>query len=151
MNVKPKVLVASLVMGGTLAAVAAFSFTEADDGPRVQALQSSRTTGAKGSASSITQVGNSTGGKIGNRQVRPCRYEPLMSAEDMRRLQVRERKLAVAAGLDYPLDIREFAEKLGEKGMWWGVTYDSSDPSGLACAAGLQPYIWVPEGTTPRA
>ncbi|WP_285783269.1 hypothetical protein [Microbispora sp. NBRC 16548] len=147
---RPRILMAVLLVGGVLAAPPASAVAGSDIGPRGQVVHTSRTTGLNLGNSSTALSGNGVGGRSnGDRKQRPCWYEPLMSAEDMRRLQVRERKQAMDSGVDYPLDIRKFADKLDEKGMWWGVTYSANDLEGEVCAAGVQPYIWVLRGRTP--
>ncbi|MEV7803939.1 hypothetical protein AB0O28_13405 [Microbispora sp. NPDC088329] len=145
------VAVAFLLAGAVLAVGAPPA--AADDpaeGPRGEAFQKGNTAGVRLTNSKIGLSGNGLGGKSdGYRIPQPCWYEPNMSAEDMLHLQVRERKDAVESGNNYSENIRDYADKVGEKGKWWGISYDANDPAGAACAAGRESTVWVPEGTTP--
>ncbi|WP_432930110.1 hypothetical protein ACQPZZ_07350 [Microbispora sp. CA-135349] len=145
------VAVAFLLAGAVLAVGAPPA--AADDpaeGPRGEAFQKGNTAGVRLTNSKIGLSGNGLGGKSdGYRIPQPCWYEPNLSAEDMLHLQVRERKDAVESGNNYSENIRDYADKVGEKGKWWGISYDANDPAGAACAAGRESTVWVPEGTTP--
>ena len=149
-STRPAIAVTSLLVAGMLAVYASPAAADPVDGPHGEAFQHGNTAGVKLVNSKISLSGNGLGGKSdGYRMPRPCWYEPNMSADGMRNLQAQQRKQAVEAGLDYQVDMDKYGSKIGEKGQWWGVAYDASNPAGQACAAGLQPLVWVPEGTTP--
>lgn len=149
-GVRPAVAVTSLVAGAVLAIGAPPAAADPDQGPRGEAFQHGNTAGVKLTNSNISLSGNGLGGKSdGYRMPQPCWYEPGLSAEDMRSLQVWQRKDAVQAGIDYSQEIRKYADKLGEKGRWWNISYNANDPAGQACASQREAAIWVPEGTTP--
>ncbi|MEU6407394.1 hypothetical protein [Microbispora sp. NPDC046933] len=144
------IVATSLLAGVLLAVCAPPAAADPDVGPRGEAFQHGNTAGVRLTNSQIGLSGNGLGGKSdGYRIPQPCWYEPNLGAEDMRRLQVQERKQAVEAGVDYDVDIEKYSSKLGEKGRWWGVAYDAGNPEGPSCAAGREPLVWVPEGTTP--
>ncbi|GAB3886314.1 hypothetical protein GCM10027612_23190 [Microbispora bryophytorum subsp. camponoti] len=144
------IAVTSLLAGALLAVCAPPAAADPDVGAHGEAFQKGNTAGVKLTNSKIGLSGNGLGGKSdGYRMPRPCWYEPNSSADDMRSLQAQQKKQAVEAGLDYDVDLDRFGEKIGDKGQWWGAAYDAGNPDGASCAAGLEPLIWVPEGTTP--
>ncbi|GGO04614.1 hypothetical protein [Microbispora bryophytorum] len=144
------IAVTSLLAGALLAVCAPPAAADPDVGAHGEAFQKGNTAGVKLTNSKIGLSGNGLGGKSdGYRMPRPCWYEPNSSADDMRGLQAQQKKQAVEAGLDYDVDLDRFGEKIGDKGQWWGAAYDAGNPDGASCAAGLEPLIWVPEGTAP--
>lgn len=150
MSTRPAIAVTSLLACGMLAVCAPPAAAGPDDGPHGEAFQHGNTAGVRLTNSKIGLSGNGLGGKSDGYQMpRPCWYEPNMSADDMRNLQVQQRKQAVEAGVNYDVDMDKFGDKIGDKGQWWGVAYDAANPAGASCAAGLEPLVWVPEGTTP--
>ncbi|MFC0864901.1 hypothetical protein ACFHYQ_21645 [Sphaerimonospora cavernae] len=107
--------------------------------------------------SSIALSGNGLVGKglksDGYRMPRPCWREPMMTAEELRRKRVTERKQDISLppserGVSNEA-VEESRRKLGEKGMWWGPAANWSDPGAEACYAGLAEPIWASDGTTP--
>lgn len=144
------IAVTSLLAGALLALCSPPAAADPDVGAHGEAFQKGNTAGVKLTNSKIGLSGNGLGGKSdGYRMPRPCWYEPNSSADDMRNLQAQQKKQAVEAGLDYDVDLDKFGNKIGDKGQWWGVAYDAGNPDGPSCAAGLEPLVWVPEGTTP--
>ncbi|GIH45177.1 enoyl reductase [Microbispora rosea] len=144
------IAVTSLLAGALLALCAPPAAADPDVGAHGEAFQKGNTAGVKLTNSKIGLSGNGLGGKSdGYRMPRPCWYEPNSSADDMRNLQAQQKKQAVEAGLDYDVDLDRFGDKIGDKGQWWGVAYDAGNPDGPSCAAGLEPLVWVPEGTVP--
>ncbi|MEV1204851.1 hypothetical protein [Microbispora rosea] len=144
------IAVTSLLAGVLLALCAPPAAADPDVGAHGEAFQKGNTAGVKLTNSKIGLSGNGLGGKSdGYRMPRPCWYEPNSSADDMRNLQAQQKKQAVEAGLDYDVDLDRFGDKIGDKGQWWGVAYDAGNPDGPSCAAGLEPLVWVPEGTVP--
>ncbi|MGW5261209.1 hypothetical protein ACWEQG_09555 [Microbispora sp. NPDC004025] len=150
MSSRTAIAVTSLLACGMLAVCVPPAAADPDGTPHGEAFQQGNTAGVKLTNSKIGLSGNGLGGKSdGYRMPRPCWYEPNSSADDMRNLQAQQKKQAVEAGLDYDVDLDKFGDKIGEKGQWWGVAYDAGNPAGPSCAAGLEPLVWVPEGTTP--
>ncbi|WP_169986135.1 hypothetical protein [Microbispora sp. H10836] len=151
MSSRTTIAVTSLLACGMLAVCVPPAAADDPDGkPHGEAFQYGNTAGVRLTNSKIGLSGNGLGGKSdGYRMPRPCWYEPNSSADDMRNLQAQQKKQAVEAGLDYDVNLDKFGDKIGEKGKWWGVAYDAGNPDGPACAAGLEPLVWVPEGTTP--
>ncbi|MGC5013639.1 hypothetical protein ACLQ2R_23000 [Streptosporangium sp. DT93] len=118
---------------------------------RVEADQKGRTSGLTLKNSQIIVSGNGRGGKSdGYRLKRPCWYEPAQNPEDMLRYQ---QSVNPRPDPDAPQTrqkaLEPFADKLGEEGRWWVVAHDSSDPNGVGCQMAMDPYVFVPPGTTP--
>ncbi|MFF5211439.1 hypothetical protein [Streptosporangium sp. NPDC000396] len=126
-----------------------------DPGPGVRAetSQHGNTAEIKLTNSQIIVSGNGGGGKSdGYRLKRPCWYEPAQNAADMLDFQ----RKAHPSEAWHPDEqkrrnetLKRFQEKVGEEGRWWTVAHDASDPKGVACQLAMEPYVFVPPGTTP--
>ncbi|MFG1941950.1 hypothetical protein [Nonomuraea sp. NPDC048826] len=82
----------------------------------------------------------------------PCWYEPGLDAEKMFEQMsdpVANRGRAVADEEGFRKFIQQFKDKLGQPGLWWSPAYNSGDPRGAACWAGLQQFVFVPPNETP--
>lgn len=161
MNARLTALLTAVLIG-PLAGGALTAPASADPTPRTanrqqtqaEGFQQGRTAGVTLKNSSITLSGNGLGGKSdGYRMPRPCWREPMMTAEEMHRFKVTERRqdssLPPSERGTSGEDVRDAAAKLNEKGMWWGPAANWGDPAAEACYAGLAEPVWVPEGTTP--
>ncbi|MER6579751.1 hypothetical protein [Nonomuraea sp. NPDC001023] len=121
-------------------------------------IEHGRTRGIELRNSRIVISGN--GAKGGNADgyvlKRPCWYEPGMTGAEMLKSQealrdywFRYTKDASEEGFqDF---LKQFKDKVGKDGRWWGPAYDASDPKGQVCFAALDPFVFVPPGTTPPA
>ncbi|WP_239089629.1 hypothetical protein [Sphaerimonospora thailandensis] len=155
MNAELAALLAAVLTGGVLVGQAAVDPNPVNrQQTQVKGFQEGDTAGVTLKNSSIVLSGNGLGGKSdGYRMPRPCWREPMMTAEEMHRLRVTERRqnssLPAGERGTSNEDVQESAGKLNEKGMWWGAAANWSDPGAEACYAGLAEPVWVPEGTTP--
>jgi enoyl reductase len=93
------------------------------------------------------------GGKgDGFRMKRPCWYEPFLNANDMIKFQTDSRTQSsriLADERSHVAFIQQFLEKKDVPGTWWLPTYNTHDPGGAACWAGLQQFVFAPPNTTP--
>lgn len=120
-------------------------------------VQRGPTVGLRLENSRIVVTGTGVSGKSdGYRIKRPCWYEPSKTAADM--LQNQEtardwwfRYTPGATEEKYQEFLKQFKEKVGRQGRWWAPAYNGADPDGLSCWNGLNPFVWVPPGTTPPA
>ena len=121
--------------------------------PTGEGFQNGRTAGVSLKDSEIVVTGTGvTGTGDGYRVKRPCWYEPRGNAADMldsetdkvpQGLPETELRRRVEA-------LKQFKDKVGQEGTWWQRAYNSADPGGMACVAGLaEPYVFAPPGTTP--
>ncbi len=100
--------------------------------------------------SRIVLSGNGRGGKSdGYRLKRPCWYEPAQNAEEMMDFQRWVTRVDRYEPKTRSETLKKFQEKLGEKGRWWTIAHDSSDPNGLSCQLAMDSYVFVPPNTTP--
>lgn len=127
-------------------------------GPRGDGFQDGRTAGVKLSNSKIVITGNGArGGTADGYQIqRPCWYEPGPDAANMLRTQqdVRDywfRMHPDGSEAEFQKFLKQFKDKIGKPGRWWTPAYNDADPKGRACWGGLDPFVWVPPGTTPPA
>ncbi|MEU0565535.1 hypothetical protein ABZ297_09105 [Nonomuraea sp. NPDC005983] len=102
----------------------------------------------------ITGDGAKGGRSDGYQLKRPCWYEPGADAAEMLKTQEGLRdfwfkftKNATEEG--FQKFIQQFKDKIGKPGRWWGPAYNASDPKGEACFGSLDPFVFVPPGTTP--
>jgi enoyl reductase len=141
----------SLLAGVSLTVAAA----EDPGGPQGGGYQDGRTAGVTLENSSIVLSGNGLGGSADSYRVpRPCWYEPGKSAEEM--LQSQEgvkvwwyRTNPGATEEQFEEFLKQYKDKVGQPGRWWSPAYNSADPGGMSCWAGLEGALWVPQGTTP--
>ncbi|GII34722.1 hypothetical protein [Planotetraspora mira] len=144
-------LLVSLLAGASLTVAAAGD----PGGPQGGGYQDGRTAGVTLENSSIRLSGNGLGGSAdGYRVPRPCWYEPGKSAEEMLQSQedvkdwwIRTNPGSTAEQFDEFL--KQYKDKVGQPGKWWSPAYNSADPGGMSCWAGLEGALWVPQGTTP--
>ncbi|GAA3444256.1 hypothetical protein [Planomonospora venezuelensis] len=104
----------------------------------------------------ITGTGLRGGRSDGYRIKRPCWYEPGRNAADMLKTQedVRAwwfRFTPNPTEEKFQKFLEQFRDKLGKEGRWWAPAYNSADPEGASCVSELNPFMWVPPGTTPPA
>ncbi|NUP67820.1 MAG: hypothetical protein HOW71_37255 [Nonomuraea sp.] len=128
------------------------------DDPGGSPIEHGRTRGVELRNSKIVISGNGAKGGSGDGYVlkRPCWYEPGMSAADMLKSQESLRDYWFRFTKNpteekFQKFLKQFKDKVKEEGRWWGPAYDASDPKGEACFAGLDPFVFVPPGTTPPA
>lgn len=102
----------------------------------------------------VTGDGLRAGKRDGFQIPRPCWYEPgldpqsmLKSQKELRPFYFRFTKNATEEGFNE--FIKQFEDKVGQDGRWWGPAYNASDPKGQLCFAALDPFVFVPPGTTP--
>ncbi|GAA4578897.1 hypothetical protein GCM10023194_03010 [Planotetraspora phitsanulokensis] len=144
-------LLLSLLAGASLTVAA----VDDPGGPQGGGWQDGRSAGVTLQDSSIVLSGNGLGGRAdGYRVPRPCWYEPGKSAEEM--LQSQEDVRAMwfhtnpgATEEQYEEFLKQYKDKVGQPGRWWSPAYNSADPGGMSCWAGLEGALWVPQGTTP--
>ncbi|GAA2888644.1 hypothetical protein GCM10010517_52670 [Streptosporangium fragile] len=128
---------------------------QGDSGARGKGFQHGNTRGVRLQNSKIIITGTGLSGKSdGYRLKRPCWYEPGRDAADMLRTQesVRDwwfRFTENPTEEKYQEFLKQFRDKIGEEGRWWAPAYNWADPNGLSCWIGLEPFVWVPPGTTP--
>ncbi|SDG66749.1 enoyl reductase [Sinosporangium album] len=150
-------------MGGGMAGMAAPAAAQASTnpgdggGPSGETWQKGDQAGVNLRNSTIVVNGGGGGGKsTGYRLKSPCWYEPARSAQEMLDAQqgVRDQWMRFTPGADskkHDKFLKQFKDKVGERGRWWAPAYNANDPNGNACWSGLQPFLWVPEGETPPA
>ncbi|GAA1673302.1 hypothetical protein GCM10009733_083040 [Nonomuraea maheshkhaliensis] len=85
---------------------------------------------------------------------RPCWYEPRTNAADMLKTQESLRAYWFRHTKNpteekFKEFLKQFQDKIGKEGRWWGPAYDASDPKGEACFSALDPFVFVPPGQTP--
>lgn len=120
-----------------------------------EGFQDGRTAGVRLENSKIIITGTGLSGKSdGYRIKRPCWYEPdknatekLQQQEDLRALWFRYTPNATEE--KYQEFLKQFKDKAGKEGRWWSPAYNGADPDGVSCWNGLDPFVWVPPGTTP--
>ncbi|NUR86249.1 MAG: hypothetical protein HOY71_19380 [Nonomuraea sp.] len=141
-----------------LAAAAMLAAPGDPGGPRGDGFQDGRTAGVKLSNSKIVITGNGAkGGTADGYQIqRPCWYEPGPDASGMLKTQqdVRDywfRMNPNGTEEQFQKFLKQFKDKIGQPGRWWTPAYNDADPKGRACWGGLNPFVWVPPGTTPPA
>jgi enoyl reductase len=128
------------------------------DDPKGSVIEHGRTRGVELRNSKIVISGSGAKGGSGDGYVlkRPCWYEPGMTGAEMLKSQESLR----AYWFRYTKNpteekfqefLKQFKDKVKEDGRWWGPAYDAADPKGEACFAGLDPFVFVPPGTTPPA
>ncbi|MEU0479280.1 hypothetical protein ABZ260_08880 [Streptosporangium sp. NPDC006013] len=119
--------------------------------------QDGRTAGVRLENSQIVITGTGLTGKSdGYRIKRPCWYEPGNNAADMLSSQqgVRDhwfRYTKNPTEEKYQEFLKQFQDKIGKEGRWWAPAYNGADPDGQSCWSELEPFVWVPPGTTPPA
>ncbi|MFC7645030.1 hypothetical protein [Streptosporangium lutulentum] len=133
-------------------------FASGDPGaPTGEGFQSGRTVGVRLENSQIIITGTGTSGTSdGYRIKRPCWYEPGPNAPDMleNQQEVRAWWFRFTPGATeekFQEFLKQFQDKVGEDGRWWGPAYNGADPDGMSCWSALDPFVWVPPGTTPPA
>ncbi|WP_433437757.1 hypothetical protein [Nonomuraea sp. CA-141351] len=129
-----------------------------DDQPDGRAFKDGSTVGVDLFNSKIVISGNGARGGRGDGYVlkRPCWYEPGLDATEMLKTQEGLRdyffKFTKNPSDDkFKQFLKQFEDKVGKAGRWWGPAYNASDPKGEACFADLDPFVFVPPGTTPPA
>ncbi|HLU71320.1 MAG TPA: hypothetical protein VKZ82_04020 [Nonomuraea sp.] len=124
-----------------------------DDEVKVGGSQRGRSAGVVLEHSKITISGDTKNGRTDGYQMRsPCWYEPDANAEEMFKRKSDARNNLGWAQKDeegFLEFVEQFKEKLGQPGMWWTPSYNSGDPKGAACWAGLEQFVFVPPGETP--
>ncbi|QYC38738.1 hypothetical protein Nocox_05555 [Nonomuraea coxensis DSM 45129] len=124
--------------------------------PTGDTIDQGRTKGVVLSHSKIVISGDGARGGKSDGYVlkRPCWYEPgldaqemLKTQEDLRAYFFRFSKDATAEKFEKFLE--QFRERIGQQGRWWGPAYNAADPKGEACFGALDPFVFVPPGTTP--
>ncbi|WP_203888173.1 hypothetical protein [Planotetraspora kaengkrachanensis] len=146
-----RTLLLSLLAGASLTVAA----VDDPGGPQGGGWQDGRSAGVTLSDSSIVLSGNGLGGRAdGYRVPRPCWYEPGKSAEEMLQSQESVRTMWFrtnpgATEEEYEEFLKQYKDKVGQPGRWWSPAYNSADPDGMSCWAGLEGALWVPPGTTP--
>jgi hypothetical protein len=102
--------------------------------------------------SQIIVSGDGAGGTSdGYRVKRPCWYEPGMNADDMLKTQ-RESKPSWIPATEWNRhleSLKQFEAEAGKEGRWWKQAYNEADPAATACLMAMEPYVFVPPGTTP--
>ncbi|MFI6501449.1 hypothetical protein [Nonomuraea typhae] len=125
-------------------------------GQQGKGFQDGRTAGVELAFSKIVISGNGAkGGKSDGYQIkRPCWYEPgpdagemLKTQEDVRAYWFRTNPNGTEE--EFEKFLKQFKDKIGQPGRWWTPAYNEADNRGRACWGGLDPFVWVPPGTTP--
>ncbi|WP_239514084.1 hypothetical protein [Streptosporangium sp. 'caverna'] len=102
--------------------------------------------------SQIIVSGDGAGGTSdGYRVKRPCWYEPGLNADDMLKTQ-RESKPSWIPATEWERhleSLKQFEAEAGKEGRWWKQAYNEADPDAAACLMAMEPYVFVPPGTTP--
>lgn len=144
-----KALIA-MVIAGTM------SLGAAPDPPSGTPIDEGRTKGIELFNSNIVISGSGArGGKAdGYVLKRPCWYEPGRDAAEMLKTQASLRAYWFRFTKNpteekFQAFLKQFKDKIGKDGRWWGPAYNAADPKGEACFAGLDPFVFVPPGTTP--
>ncbi|GII53216.1 hypothetical protein Pth03_16050 [Planotetraspora thailandica] len=144
----------AVLLAGALTTVAA----ALPRGPEGDGYQDGNTAGVVLKDSSIVLSGNGLGGDRGSgySMPRPCWYEPGKSAEEMLATQedLGEYWYHTNPGgtpEQYEAWLNQYKDKVGQDGRWWSPAYNSADPGGMACWAGLEGALWVAAGDTPPA
>ncbi|MCK2221270.1 hypothetical protein MF672_046830 [Actinomadura sp. ATCC 31491] len=126
--------------------------------PSGQTIDEGRTKGVVLSNSKIVISGSGARGGKSDGYVlkRPCWYEPGMDASDMLKSQESLRAYFFrftknATEEKFEKFIKQFKDKIGQPGRWWGPAYNAADPKGEACFADLDPFVFVPPNNTPPA
>ncbi|GGS91284.1 hypothetical protein GCM10010156_56980 [Planobispora rosea] len=123
--------------------------------PSGEGFQDGRTAGVRLRNSQIVLSGNGLGGRSdGYRLKRPCWYEPYKNADDMLKIQERDKDWWFRTSPDDSEEeqqrfLEQFKDKIGKDGRWWTSAYNEADPNGISCRRNLAPFVWVPPGTTP--
>ncbi|MDA0635300.1 hypothetical protein OUY22_17910 [Nonomuraea sp. MCN248] len=141
----------AMIVAGTLLAGAAPD--PPNEEAKVRGTQQGRTAGVVLEHSKIRITGDVGNGRNDGYTMRsPCWYEPGLDAEKMFEQMsdpVANRGRAQADEEGFRSFIQQFKDKLGQPGLWWSPAYNSGDPRGAACWAGLQQFVFVPPGETP--
>ncbi|MEO3886210.1 hypothetical protein [Nonomuraea sp. B5E05] len=129
-----------------------------DDGGRTVGtpINEGLTRGLNLAHSKIVVSGDGTRGGKSDGYVlkRPCWYEPGLDANEMLKSQESLRAYWFRF-TENPTEekwqafLKQFEDKIGKDGRWWGPAYNAADPKGQACFASLDPFVFVPPGTTP--
>ncbi|QFY06328.1 hypothetical protein GBF35_06235 [Nonomuraea phyllanthi] len=126
------------------------------DQPGGRGAEEHTTVGAGPLHPKIDERGNGVraGESDGNVRKRPCWYEPGLDASEMLEMQQGLRDYWFkytknATEAKFEKFLKQFKDKVGEKGRWWGPAYDAADPMGEACFSSLDPFVFVPSGTRP--
>ncbi|NUR86211.1 MAG: hypothetical protein HOY71_19190 [Nonomuraea sp.] len=142
----------------SLATAALMLLGNLDDPAGSSPIEHGRTRGIELRNSKIVISGDGAKGGSGDGYVlkRPCWYEPGLSAAEMLKSQESLRDYWFRFTKNpteekFQKFLKQFKDKVSEDGRWWGPAYDASDPKGEACFAGLDPFVFVPPGTTPPA
>ncbi|MGV9772278.1 hypothetical protein [Streptosporangium sp. NPDC003464] len=120
-----------------------------------EGFQDGRTAGVRLQNSKIIITGTGLSGKSdGYRIKRPCWYEPDKGADETLKDQEALRNLWFrytpgATEEKFQEFLKQFKDKAGKEGRWWKPAYNGADPDGVSCWNGLDPFVWVPPGTTP--
>ncbi|NRQ35366.1 hypothetical protein HII36_26575 [Nonomuraea sp. NN258] len=88
----------------------------------------------------------------GYRLKSPCWYEPFLNAEDMIKFRTdpRTHRNEIANHEERFNEANQpFLDKKGQEGLWWSSAYDTADPKGASCWAGLPLFVFVPPNDTP--
>ena len=122
-----------------------------------EGFQRGRTVGVQLSNSRIRLSGDGlrNGKSDGYRLKRPCWYEPSKTPEEMLKAQeaVRVHWFRFTPGATeekWQRFLQQFRDRLGQDGMWWQPGYNHLDPDGLSCWSSLDPFVFVPRGSTPQ-
>ncbi|GIH89633.1 hypothetical protein ACFFMN_13455 [Planobispora siamensis] len=126
--------------------------------PSGEGFQDGRTAGVRLQNSQIVITGNGLRGGAGDgyRIKRPCWYEPGKDASGMLESQESLRAwwfrfTPNPTEEKFQEFLKQFKDKIGKPGRWWAPAYNAADPNGHSCWNGLEPFVWVPPGTTPPA
>ncbi|MEV4175201.1 hypothetical protein [Nonomuraea sp. NPDC049709] len=140
----------SMVVAGTLLAGAA------PEPPSGAPIDEGRTKGVELFNSKIVISGDGARGGRADGYVlkRPCWYEPGLDASEMLKSQESLRAYWFRFTPNpteekFKAFLKQFQDKIGKDGRWWGPAYNASDPKGEACFSSLDPFVFVPPGTTP--
>lgn len=128
------------------------------DQPNGRGFKDGNTVGVDLFNSKIIISGNGAKGGEADGYVlkRPCWYEPGLDASEMLKTQegLRDywfRFTKNPTEEKFQQFLKQFKDQVGKDGRWWGPAYNAADPKGEACFAGLDPFVFVPPGTTPPA
>ncbi|MFC4015669.1 hypothetical protein ACFOY2_51255 [Nonomuraea purpurea] len=124
--------------------------------PTGETISNGRTRGVELAFSKIVISGDGakSGKSDGYVLKRPCWYEPGPDASEMLKTQEGVRDLWFRFTPNpteekFQEFLKQFKDKVGQEGRWWGPAYNAADPKGRACWADLDPFVFVPPGNTP--
>ncbi|MGN9836782.1 hypothetical protein ACTMTI_01535 [Nonomuraea sp. H19] len=128
----------------------------ADNPPSGNVIDEGRTKGVELTHSKIVISGDGARGGSSDGYVlkRPCWYEPGPDASEMLKTQEGLRAYWFRFTKNpteekFQQFLKQFEDRIGQPGRWWGPAYNAADPKGEACFASLDPFVFVPPGTTP--